>query len=168
LPTILSRCQSLRFSPLSESQLTGMLVQKLGCSETEALKAARLGNGSFRKAELFCKPEGREKLELAEGLLEAAASQSLLKKLAWAEAVAEEKAELPEVLDLAGLYLRELAVRRLELGEGLRFWPEAPAHGRSLSLEKIEALLAGLSKVREALRHHASAPLALELLALAG
>lgn len=166
LATIASRCQSLRFSPLPEKDLVSLLVREQGSTPAEARRLARLAGGSLARAGHLFKADGQARLDQAEGLLEAAASESRLAKLSWAHAAAVDKDDLKEILDLAGVCIREHMIRRLELPAGLRLLDEAPRHGRGLSLPRLESLLAGIAKVQEALRNNASAGLALELLAL--
>ena len=50
LPTILSRCQPVRFDPIAPRDLEEALVQREGLSELEAASLARLGDGSFSTA----------------------------------------------------------------------------------------------------------------------
>ncbi|HET8886708.1 MAG TPA: DNA polymerase III subunit delta', partial [Salinimicrobium sp.] len=64
LQTIRSRCQMLRFSPLSESVIAEALEEKFGCEKNEALKIAVQANGNFNKAlNLFRRNEGDEQFE---------------------------------------------------------------------------------------------------------
>lgn len=54
LPTIRSRCQIVRFSPLSRTELTGLIVELGLCEDPhEAEQLARLGNGSVERAKSF-------------------------------------------------------------------------------------------------------------------
>lgn len=50
LPTILSRCQAVRFDPLTEEQIRRALVERKKADPRKALLAARLANGSFTRA----------------------------------------------------------------------------------------------------------------------
>lgn len=55
LPTIRSRCQVVRFSPLEESVVAQLLLSTGACSdEAIAQRAAALGGGSLEKAALWC------------------------------------------------------------------------------------------------------------------
>jgi DNA polymerase-3 subunit delta' len=166
LSTIASRCQPVRFSPLPEVVAVRLLMQARNATEAKALEASRLAGGDFSAALELLKPDGQTKMDLALGLLEAAASPSKIKKLAWAQEACLDKEELPSVLALAGVMARELLVRALNLPASTHLMPQAPEHGRGLSPEHLEALLAAIAKAQEALRHHVTAPLATEILAL--
>jgi DNA polymerase-3 subunit delta' len=67
LPTIRSRCQTLRFAALSPSIVAGRLREATGISESEARFRAQLGDGSLGAALAF-ESEGNRRLR--ENLLE--------------------------------------------------------------------------------------------------
>lgn len=57
LPTIRSRCQIVRFSPLSESDIAELLVEHRICTDaTLARTAAANSHGSLERASLWCDP----------------------------------------------------------------------------------------------------------------
>lgn len=50
LPTILSRCQEVRFDPLTDQQIADALVERNGADRTSALLLAKLAEGSYARA----------------------------------------------------------------------------------------------------------------------
>lgn len=50
LPTIVSRCQQIKFKPISRKKLMDMLVEKHGLGSDDALIIANMAKGSFSKA----------------------------------------------------------------------------------------------------------------------
>ncbi len=50
LPTIISRCQNVRFDPLSEEEIRSALVERNGVDKDRAALVARLANGSYVRA----------------------------------------------------------------------------------------------------------------------
>jgi len=50
LPTILSRCQEIRFDPLTENQIASALVSRNSVDKDRATLVARLANGSYTRA----------------------------------------------------------------------------------------------------------------------
>jgi DNA polymerase-3 subunit delta' len=55
LPTIRSRCQIVRFAPLSEDHVTRLLLEQDLCADRPlAEQAARLSGGSLQRAALWC------------------------------------------------------------------------------------------------------------------
>ena len=166
LPTIASRCQGVRFLPLPDEALTTLLAKAHACSPAQAREAGRLAGGDLRLAGRLLGPEGPELLAHAGGLLSAAASKSRLQRLAWAQSASADKQDLAVVLDLAGVWLRELWVEHAGLPQELRWLSELPEHGRGLPPQRIARLLQGLDKAREALRQNVNTALRLEILLL--
>lgn len=50
LPTILSRCQEIRFGPLADNEIETALIEKAQLPPERALLLARMSQGSFRRA----------------------------------------------------------------------------------------------------------------------
>ena len=50
MPTIVSRCQHVRFRPVDRAQITGALIEARGASAAEAALAAQLSGGSLTQA----------------------------------------------------------------------------------------------------------------------
>ncbi len=50
LPTIVSRCQLVRFDPLTEEEIRTALVEREGVEQAQATLVARLANGSYVRA----------------------------------------------------------------------------------------------------------------------
>jgi DNA polymerase-3 subunit delta' len=51
LPTILSRCQNVRFDPLTEEEIAGALTERNGVPAEQASLCSRLANGSYTRAQ---------------------------------------------------------------------------------------------------------------------
>ncbi|NOY06673.1 MAG: AAA family ATPase [Chlorobi bacterium] len=64
LPTIISRCQVVRFDPIPEPEIARALVERELCDEDTAGALARLAEGSFRKALEYTDPEVRSRRSL--------------------------------------------------------------------------------------------------------
>ncbi len=110
LPTILSRCQILRFVPLSHREVKEILIEK-GVDPSQAEEIAALAQGSAGKALDLALGKGRELLEYAQGLHQGTLPPlSPLGQRPW-------KREKEEVLKLLGL-LRTLLKRDVERERG--------------------------------------------------
>jgi DNA polymerase III delta prime subunit len=59
LPTILSRCQKLRFDPWPETELTELLLDVAAVSRPQAEQAARTADGNARRALTLLEPAAR-------------------------------------------------------------------------------------------------------------
>jgi len=167
LPTIASRCQSLRFGPLPEKVLSQLLVSREGLDEKAARTLAGLSGGSFRIAQRLSGETGAELKEMAEGFLEAAAIRSASSLLNWAHLAAAEKKRLDEVLDLVSAYLRELWVSKSGLPKQLQILAEAPRHGGGLSPQRLQDLMLAVARAQGQIKRNANLPLVLENMVLA-
>jgi DNA polymerase-3 subunit delta' len=173
LQTIRSRCQLLRFGPLTRAAVAAHLAAERGLPEAEASQRAALAGGSLGRASLF---EGDSYGRLREGLvalLERAGSLDAAGRMQAAEEL--EQAEDPAMLltTLRSLLRDVLALRAGAPGEALvhadladRLAPVA----RGPLAERAMALAEEADEARVALRGFASRPLTFDLLvdALAG
>ncbi|MES2200894.1 MAG: DNA polymerase III subunit delta' [candidate division FCPU426 bacterium] len=166
LPTIASRCQALRFGPLPQPVLAGLLASTKGMPAPEAEALASLSAGSMRLAEKLSGEDGQELRALAEDFLEAASTGSAVAQLDWAHSAALEKRRLDTLLDLIAAYLREHWVEKSGLPRHLKMLAAAPAHGGGLSPEKLRQLMLKLAEAQGQLKRNANLSLVLENLAL--
>jgi DNA polymerase-3 subunit delta' len=165
LPTIVSRCQALRFGPLPEGVLLGLLKER-GHGEAEAKSLAGLSGGSLRLAERLSGEGGAVLKDMAEAFLEAATARSAMGLLNWAHLAVQEKKRLDEILELVLAYLRELWVEKSGLPKGLRILSEPPKHGGGLSPQRIEDLMGALCRAQGQIKRNANLPLVLENMVL--
>lgn len=117
LPTILSRCQLIRFNPLPVALVSQWLIQQQGLDEKEAHLLAGLSDGSPGKA-----LELREQIRQIprENLLRnflGPTRFSLEEMEGWVETMPSERADLVLVLEIAKTLLRDLVIVKT-LGDG--------------------------------------------------
>jgi DNA polymerase-3 subunit delta' len=117
LPTILSRCQSIRFNPIPSHLVTGWLVREKGLEENEACLLASLSEGSPGKA-LEIKEEiaGIPRKELLQGWV-GTTSLSIEEKEGWVESLPSERENLRLILEMAKTLLRDLIVTKTSMEE---------------------------------------------------
>jgi len=113
LPTILSRCQSIRFNPLPSYLVSDWLIKEKGLEESEAHLLASLSEGSPGKAleikEEIANIERRKLLKSWVG----SKSLSIEEKEAWIESLPTQPSEresLHLILEMAKTLLRDLIV----------------------------------------------------------
>ncbi len=112
LPTIVSRCQHIRFKPIARRHLAAMLAAAYGFSPEDARLTATLANGSVTRA-LAMQRRGwvqRRKWVLSEMAVLAERPTTAL--LALAEKSSQAKEDIPEMLDLMAAWVRDVAVAR--------------------------------------------------------
>ena len=110
LPTIVSRCQHVRFGPLSASNVAELLATSKDVAPETAAIIGQLSHGSFTRA---CKLHQDNWIArrdwLIDGLMKLP-SQSVTLKLAWAAQLGQDKALLEDALEVLQIWLRDLAV----------------------------------------------------------
>ncbi len=171
LPTILSRCQQLRFPPLATETIASLLREN-GAAEEPARIAAALAGGSFERAREILEDEG---LQLRKILLEKVAALSLeeiIPLFAAAEECAKDKENAIHLVDLLKVFWRDVLLSRTD-SPGITntdLLPMIRSISDRHSLESIMEKLERISRTRQALTRNANPRLAAEVLfmALAG
>ncbi|MGD0263663.1 MAG: DNA polymerase III subunit delta' [Candidatus Methylomirabilota bacterium] len=111
LPTILSRCQGVRFDPLGQGPLRDILMRR-GRTPEEAAAAAALAGGSAERALALDVEEARERRDRIVREVWGALG-SLASVLERAEELAPDRARLEAALEILASFSRDLAVARL-------------------------------------------------------
>jgi DNA polymerase-3 subunit delta' len=164
--TIRSRCQIVRFGPLTRSAVAAHLAER-GVPEEEARKQAALAGGSLGAAETFeAEPYGRMREGLVD-LLERAGSLDPLGRMQAAEALEEAEDATLLLTTLRSLLRDLLALRAGASGEAL-VHPDLAERLAPLARGPLGARAAALAdeaeEARIALRGFANKLLAFDLL----
>ena len=160
LPTVVSRCQQLRFGPIPRRVLQTLLTERHGVDPDAAFLAAALSGGSLTRA-LRCSQEDwrarRSWLIAAIGLdrPEMLGSRPLGTLLAVAEKLAAQKDWIPEALDLIVAWLRDLLIFRHAPGRLIN-QDQAALVGRAAAGLPDEVLLQRIQAVAGAQRQIAA------------
>lgn len=170
LPTIVSRCQHIRFNPIDSQILAEMLIQKQGLPPDEAAIVATMSNGSFTKAiAMTSDPNQVGLLSLRNWLIaevDTLASKPIGSLLAFADQLSKNKAMVPESLEVMKSYLRDLVICKYDPAKIIN--QDLSKRIQSTS-EKITvtSLLAKIKEIHTAQQHlQANANLRLTLEAL--
>ena len=115
LPTVTSRCQNIRFHPLSEKTLAGMLVQKHDIEPEAAAVFAAMANGSYTRAAAMIDSDWiarRQWLIEASGLERPGTrmSRPIHRQLAFAERLLQNKEDILASLEIMKSWYRDLVV----------------------------------------------------------
>ncbi len=119
LPTIRSRCQEIRFMPLSRRTLAQALQTRRGLSETDAWFVAALAQGSMgRGLEMDVEQEKTARIEFMElrGRLQRMNPAEIL---AVAEGLAKDREQFDRTLHLGVEWVRDVMVMNTTGDEGL-------------------------------------------------
>jgi DNA polymerase-3 subunit delta' len=115
LPTIVSRCQHIRFNPIHRKNIAVWLTEKHGLDSESASLMAAMANGSLSKALAMSRSEWvnrRNWLINASGLDQPAtlSSRPYRLLLAFAEKLSGDKETLSESLEVMKTWLRDLVI----------------------------------------------------------
>jgi len=121
LPTVASRCQYIRFNPISSKRLSTILVSKQGLDYDNAVKIAAMANGSIAKALLMINPTRQTSwinirlwlIKITSQIIVSDLSTGLL--LAFAAKLAKNKGILIDSLEVIKSWLRDIVVYRYNL-----------------------------------------------------
>ncbi len=114
LPTILSRCQHIRFNPVSRKNLELLLIQRYGANPDEAKIMAIMANGSVSKAVSMINSINRvnwinRRIWLINEV-ESLPVSSIGSRMAFAEKLSKSKEILAESLEVIKFWFRDLVV----------------------------------------------------------
>ncbi len=119
IPTVVSRCQMIRFNPISRSRLTKALVGKYDMKDRDAAVIAAMAGGSLSRAQRMCTTSWLERRQWLINELDSLSGRSLNQTLAFAEQLARDRDELPDALEVLKSWLRDLIIAKLHPGRML-------------------------------------------------
>jgi DNA polymerase-3 subunit delta' len=168
LPTVVSRCREVRFSPLPEGLIAAKL-QEEGCDASEAQWIAAMAGGSLGKAQELrggALSEARELVVATFSQLQGKTS-SLLDL---AERLAKEKETLPLYLESLLAWCRDLVILKVTDREGLLVYGDTPAplqkQREQLTRKQLLAMYQTVGQTLEAIQRYANPRLSLEVMFL--
>lgn len=158
LPTILSRCQHIRFNPVDVDLLADRLVQSNGIDPDQARMVAAMSGGSFTQAlRLIGAKNSRGRILVRNWLvseMERLGSQPIGFSLALAEKLARDKDNITEALRILKTWLRDLIVFRFHPAGVIytdlidRIAAKSNGTGISQTLRQIDAITLAQHKIR--------------------
>jgi len=110
IPTIASRCQHIRFNPLSRKRLAEMLIESKGIEPADARIFAAMANGSFNRALALSDKSRLKKRDWLVNEVESLSLKETGKCMAFAERLSRDKEDLLESLDTLKIWYRDIAV----------------------------------------------------------
>ncbi|GBC59340.1 DNA polymerase III subunit delta' [Desulfonema ishimotonii] len=177
LPTIVSRCQTIRFAPIPRQTVVRFFVEQHGIPEADAAVLATLSGGSperFRSATAIRKY--REQIRWRawligicnELILTAGAQRFAGTALAFAERLSGNRETLSDALDLIRIWLRDLVICKYhpdkiinrDLAETVRSVSE------KLTVPSLLSKISAIQSAQKGLRSNANPRLTAEVLML--
>ena len=114
LPTIVSRCQQVGFSPISKKNIAHWLREQHELTDEAAGIIAAMANGSYSRAQAMVRSNwlSRRKWLLAE--IEALSLQEMGRLLALAEKLSGERQALSDTLEVIKVWFRDLIIAQYD------------------------------------------------------
>jgi len=113
LPTIVSRCQPVRFNPISRENLESVLVRDHGIDATDAAIIAAMAAGSISRALKMYQSHWIRRRNWLITEMESLSSASLNRLLAFSNQLAAQKDDLPDALEVLKSWLRDLVIAKI-------------------------------------------------------
>jgi len=113
LPTIVSRCQRIRFYPVSRKYLISVLVNEHGVEVGEAQIIANMAGGSISRALQMHQTDWISRRNWLVCESEALSMGSVNRLLAFGELLSKDKQGLPEALEVIKSWLRDLVAAKI-------------------------------------------------------
>ena len=115
LPTIASRCQHIRFNPISHAVLTDFLVRQKGISSGEADLLATLAKGSLSRTRALVASGWIQQRTWILGMMGKDPTgqttlESVTTRLAFSEKLIQNKDGIAETLDILKIWFRDLMI----------------------------------------------------------
>ncbi len=110
LPTIVSRCQHIGFSPITNKNLAALLSDAHGIAPETAESIAAMANGSFSRAQAMVRQNWLERREWLLDEINALSLQKMSRLFALAQKLSGEKEVFSETLEVMKVWFRDLAI----------------------------------------------------------
>ena len=171
LPTVVSRCQLVRFSLIPSPAIERALVERYGVPKGRARFVAALAGGELGRAVRWVtSEETQQRREQMLDLLERLEQADPLERLDAAEEFAQDKDNLPELLEIALFWYRDLLVWQQTGDEeqliNLDRRDRIAALATALSLALLNARIQAVEDAKDALEMNVHPRLLLETLFL--
>jgi DNA polymerase-3 subunit delta' len=114
LPTVVSRCQQIRFCPITRKNLVSVLVREHGVDPREAQIIAAMAGGSLSRAVQMHQTNWINRRNWLIKESEAISIGSANRLLAFGDQLSKDKESLPEALEVIKSWLRDLMVAKLD------------------------------------------------------
>jgi DNA polymerase-3 subunit delta' len=172
LPTILSRCQWVKFKPLSGDHIVRILRTAHSLEEEQARFYASLAEGSVGRALALSSRVDFEKRSAWLHAFSEIPEKTAEEIFETCERVSKEEEEINDLLELWKLWIRDLMVCKVQgNGEGAKLinhdlGAEAARAAERFSFDRLDGLFDLISDVQKSIAFNANRQLALETLML--
>lgn len=173
LPTVVSRCQQIRFNPLPLEDLIGLLVKNDGVDRETARAIAVMACGSYAKAASMI---GSDWIDRRKWLLHASgldrpyesSVRPVRRHLAFVEKLLQNKDVVTDSLEIMKIWLRDLVVFRFSPDQVVNqdLMIQVDQASQNVKLESLLAKIEAIHSAQKALYSNANLKLTLETMML--
>ncbi|MBL0732605.1 MAG: DNA polymerase III subunit delta' [Desulfosarcina sp.] len=179
VPTIVSRCQHIRFNPVSLKSITSMLVAKFSMEQESAETIASLAGGSFSKALKLARTQTINWINYRKWLLDSIAMNHFTGEsaeteraygliFALADKLSKNKDLLFESLEMIETWLRDVAIYKyspdkvinIDMIENVKYV------SMKVSIKSLISKIKAIHKARKNIRANANPKITLDILIL--
>lgn len=114
LPTIVSRCQVVRFNPIPPEKIASWLKDNLGQDEQTADIIAAMANGSFSRAQMMVEDNWLQRRKWVIDEMDHLCLQPISRLFSLAEKLSREKEALAQSLEIIKMWFRDLIINRYD------------------------------------------------------
>jgi DNA polymerase-3 subunit delta' len=168
LPTIVSRCQHIRFHPIARDRLAHILVEKHGVVPERAEVLSAAAGGSLSRALDMIDTHWEQRRNALIDIFEDLLQGPVARRLAFAEILAADKEGLERNLEMLKMYLRDLVVSRFQpqLIVNRDLAGRIDKDSRHQRLENEMRIIEAMERAQKRIRANANSRLALEAMTL--
>ena len=170
LPTIISRCQLIRFKPLSTKVVEDFLIKKEGVIKDEAYMASNLSEGSLGKAIGIARSEQKELRNRVIDLIAKITLKDVEEVFKTAREFIQDRDQIPFILSVLSSWYRDLFVfKEAEDPSSLVNMDKKEEIEREIekySKEEIEEVLSLILRTIDYIKRNVNPQLAIETLLL--
>jgi DNA polymerase III subunit delta' len=170
LPTIVSRCQHIRFNPIPHHHIEVLLVEKLGAGQADAKIIATMANGSISKAFSMMRRSIKINwIKRRAWLLNSVESLSLMSipsRLAFAENLSKNKDALADSLEVIKSWFRDLVICQFNpakiMNQDLK--EKVQKHSKNTTVASLLSKIDGIQWAQKNIQANTNLRLTLEVL----
>ncbi len=172
LSTILSRCQWIRFNPLSQPDIAQILGKDRGLEEEKAHFYASLAGGSVEQAmSMSERVDFQKRVEWLQ-FFSHLPQKSAEEVFETCERLAKEEEDIQDLLDLWKIWVRDLTVFKVQGNQAKKglinhdLLPVLEKDAGKVSFDRLEGMFRLISEIQSSLAYNVNKQLALETLML--
>ena len=168
LPTIVSRCQHIRFNPISKINLESVLVREHGIDSEDAAVIATMAGGSISRALRMYRADWIKRRYWLIDELESLSAGSVNRLLALGAQLAKNKDDLPDALEVLKSWLRDLVIAKLHPARIIHhdLAPELQQAAKKMSLTSLLSKFETIQSTQNAIQAGTNIRLAMEFMLL--